>query len=25
LPQYSDRPVAFEYVGEIPADFAFML
>ncbi len=25
LPQYSDRPVAFEYVGEIPPDFAFML
>ena len=25
LPQYPDRSVAFEYIGEIPADFAFML
>ncbi|MCX5964924.1 MAG: hypothetical protein NT070_17870 [Cyanobacteria bacterium] len=25
LPQYPDRSLAFEYVGEIPADFAFML
>jgi hypothetical protein len=25
LPQYKDRPIAFEYIGEIPPDFAFML
>ncbi len=25
LPNYTDRPVAFEYIGEIPPDFAFML
>jgi hypothetical protein len=25
LPQYPDRPVAFEYVGEVPEDIAFIL
>jgi hypothetical protein len=25
LPQYRDRPVAFEYVGEVPEDLAFIL
>jgi hypothetical protein len=25
LPQYTDRPVALEYIGDIPPDFAFML
>ena len=25
LSHYPDRSVAFEYIGEIPADFAFML
>jgi hypothetical protein len=25
LPQFNDRAVAFEYVGEIPQDLAFML
>jgi hypothetical protein len=25
LPQYKDRPIAFEYIGEVPSDFAFML
>jgi hypothetical protein len=25
LPQYSDRPIAFEYVGEVPEDLAFLL
>ncbi len=25
LPQYRDRAIAFEYVGEIPEDVAFIL
>ena len=25
LPQFNDRAVALEYVGEIPADLAFVL
>jgi hypothetical protein len=25
LPQYPDRSVALEYIGEIPSDFALML
>jgi hypothetical protein len=25
LPQYhQDRPIAFEYIGEVPSDFAFI-
>jgi hypothetical protein len=25
LPQYNDRPVAIEYIGEAPKDIAFIL
>jgi hypothetical protein len=25
LPQYHDRAIAFEYVGEVPEDLAFIL